>query len=78
VIVAHDFGHDWHLSDGRRGLLSWYPSGELVLSHPDGRQFLLAVIIDEMDLRRRLSGWADHSSTREGLGWLASRLEGCR
>lgn len=78
--VLHDFGHDWRLSDGRRGLLSWEPAtGVLTLAHPDGRPALvLAVIKDELDLRRRLNGWAEHCGTREGLGWLAQRLEGCR
>lgn len=77
--MMHDFGHDWRLSDGRRGLLTWSPiNGELVLCHPDGRSFILTVIYSEAELRRRLDGWAEHSSTREGLGWLAQRLEGCR
>ena len=77
--MMHDFGHDWRLSDGRRGLLTWSPfNGELVLQHPDGRSFILTVIYSEAELRRRLDGWAEHSSTREGLGWLAQRLEGCR
>lgn len=75
----HDFGW-WRISDGRRGLLSWDPAtGSLTMFHPNGEAcYCLAVITDEIDLRRRLEGWAEHCETREGLGWLAQRLEGCR
>jgi hypothetical protein len=72
-------GHDWLLSDGRRAALCWYPfSGELVLQKPSGRNEVLAVIDDEVELRRRLDGWEHHAYTRSGLGWLTSQLDGVR
>jgi hypothetical protein len=72
-----DFGW-WRTASGQRQLLSWWAdSGALTLDGPGGTD-VLAVISDEDDLRRRLSGWADHCDTREGLGWLAQRLEGTR
>ena len=74
-----DFGHDWYLSDGRRGMLCWYPfSGELVLHRPSGRSDVLAVIDDELNVRRRLDGYEHHAYTHSGLGWLAGQLDGCR
>ena len=68
-----DFGY-WPTINGQRELLTWHPtSGILTLgSHA------VAKISDETELRRRLNGWADHCETRDGLGWLAQRLEGCR
>lgn len=77
-MSVSDWGY-WRLSDGRRGLLTWNScTGVLEMRHPAGQNILLAVIADELDLRRRLEGWAEHCTTREGLGWLAQRLEGCR
>lgn len=67
-----DFGW-FRSSGGRRQLLTWHSSGELRLG-----DIVVAVIPGELEVRRRLEGWADHCDTREGLGWLAQRLEGCR
>jgi len=39
---------------------------------------VLAVIDTEEEVNRRLDGWADHNTTKEGLAWLAQRLDGCR
>jgi hypothetical protein len=39
---------------------------------------VLAIVHNEDDLRRRLDGWADHCDLRDGLGWVAQQLEGCR
>jgi hypothetical protein len=74
-----DFGH-WVLPDHRRGLLCWHRlSGDLILHRPDGQtNDLLAVIPDEVELRRRLDGWEHHAFTTNGLAWLAAQLEGCR
>jgi hypothetical protein len=72
-------GHDWLLPDGRRAAVCWYPhSGELVLEKPSGRNEVLAVIDDEVELRRRLDGYEHHAYTRSGLGWLAGQLDGAR
>lgn len=78
-MMSLDLGW-WTLSDGRRALLCWNPhNGQLVLHWPDGfRNDVLAVVHSETELRRRIDGWADHAGTREGLNWLAGRLDGCR
>lgn len=77
-MTSLDFGY-WRLPDGRRALLCWNPhNGQLVLHHPNLHNDLLAVVPSEPELRKRLDGWADHAGSREGLTWLASRLEGCR
>jgi hypothetical protein len=78
-MISLDFGY-WRLPDGRRALLCWNPrTGELILHHPDGvTNDLVAVVYTEPELRRRIDGWVDHSTTREGLGWLAQRMDGCR
>jgi hypothetical protein len=78
-MMSVDFGY-WTLPDGRRALLCWNPhNGQLILHHPDGlRNDLVAVVVSEPDLRKRIDGWADHAGTREGLGWLAQRMSGCR
>lgn len=67
-----DFGY-WRAPGGRRQLLTWHTTGELYLG-----DIVVAVISDEIDVRRRLEGWAEHAGTPEGNGWLAQRLEGCR
>lgn len=65
----------WTMRNGTRRLLTWWSDGgELVLGDTD----ILAIITDEDDLRRRLAGWEDHCDLRDGLGWVASQLEGCR
>lgn len=79
-VLMLDFGW-WRVANGRRGLLSWNSNtGELTIYEPGNgtRCSVMAVINDEVELRRRLEGWAEHCETREGLGWLAQRLEGCR
>lgn len=63
----------WRAPGGRRQLLTWHATGELVLG-----ENVVAVISDELEMRRRLEGWAEHAGTAEGNGWLAQRLEGCR
>jgi hypothetical protein len=77
VSVPLDLGW-WRMRNGQRRLLTWWSdSGALTLDGPGGTD-VLAVIYDEDELRRRLTGWADHCDTREGLGWLAQQLEGNR
>lgn len=74
-----DFGW-WLMPTGMKRLLSWNAgTGELAL-HPLGREeeIVLTVIADEEEVRRRLDGWPDHAGTKEGLGWLAQRLDGVR
>jgi hypothetical protein len=63
----------WPTTGGRRQLLTWHSSGDLYLG-----DIVVAYIPTEIDVRARLGGWAEHCGTREGLGWLAQRLEGCR
>lgn len=76
-----DFGW-WVMPDGARRLLSWNAAThELKLWALDPtrkKDTILAVIDTEDEVRRRLDGWSDHNDTREGLAWLAQRLEGCR
>ena len=64
----------WLDGRGRRQLLAWNSgTGHLYLGST-----AVAKVDTEDELRRRLDGWPDHCLTREGLGWLAQRLEGCR
>lgn len=74
-----DFGQ-WVMPDHRSALLCWHClSGELVLHKPSGRDnVVLAVIRDEVELRRRLDGWEHHCFTGNGLKWLAEQMDGCR
>lgn len=66
---------DWLMRDGtRRGLVYWPDTGGLVLGDVD----VIAVCDDEDDLRRRLEDWPSHCGLRDGLGWIATQLEGCR
>jgi hypothetical protein len=74
-----DFGW-WLMPTGVKRLLTWNEaSGELTLQ-PLGREpvIVLTVIKDEEEVRRRLDGWPDHAGTKDGLGWVAQRLEGVR
>ena len=65
----------WKIRNGQRRLLTWWPdTGALIL----GDQDVIALIHDEDDLRRRLTGYADHCDLPDGLGWVATQLEGCR
>lgn len=71
----------WVHPDGTRRLLSWNAaSHELKFWAVDRRDkdLVLAVIDTEAEVVRRLEGYADHCDTKEGLSWLAQRLEGCR
>jgi hypothetical protein len=74
-----DFGW-WPQPGGTKKLLSWNAETHELTFWPIAREapILLAVIPDEDDVRRRLDGWADHNDTKEGLAWLAQRLDGCR
>lgn len=78
--VWHDSGW-WRMPDGRRRLLSWNAQTcELKLwalgrNEPD---MVLAVIDTEEEVVRRLEGWGAYNDTKEGLAWLAQRLDGCR
>lgn len=76
-----DFGW-WLMPNGSRQLLSWNAAThELKLwsLNPTRREdTILTIIRDEDELRRRLDGWQDHNDTKEGLTWLAQRLEGRR
>lgn len=67
-----DFGW-FRAPGGRRQLLTWHTSGALYLG-----ENVVAVILDEEEVRRRLEGWENHAGTPEGTGWLASVLSGCR
>lgn len=74
-----DFGW-WLMPTGMKRLLSWNAgTGQLSL-FPLGREpeIVLAVVADEAEVQRRLEGWAEHAGTKDGLGWLAQRLEGVR
>lgn len=78
-MTTIDFGHDWLLPTGQRGLLCWHRhNGQLVLHYPSGRSDLITVVRDEDEIRRRLDGWEFHSFTTSGLGWLAGQLDGAR
>lgn len=80
AAVWADYGW-WLMPDGTRRLLSWNAAThELKLwsLHRLQRDIVLAVIPGELEVNRRLEGWADHNDTKDGLGWLAARLEGCR
>lgn len=73
MTVPVDFGY-WRAGLGQRRLLSWDPnSGAITL---DGDP--IAICHDEDDLRRRLLGWPDHCDLIDGLGWVATQLQGCR
>lgn len=64
----------WRAPGGRRQLLSWdNRTGALFMG-----ENILAVLPDELEMRRRMDGWAEHAGTPEGSGWLAQRLEGWR
>jgi hypothetical protein len=68
----------WLTSSGQRRLLTfWADCGAVTLDGPGGLD-VLAIVHNEDDLRRRLDGWADHCDLRDGLGWVAQQLEGCR
>jgi hypothetical protein len=68
----------WLMRDGRRRLLTyWADSGAVTLDGPGGLD-VLAIVHDEDDLRRRLADWPSHCELRDGLGWVAGQLEGCR
>lgn len=67
----------WVQPDGTRRLLSWNAAThELKFWGLDRRQadLIVAVISTEEEVVRR----PDHVDTKEGLAWLAQRLEGCR
>jgi hypothetical protein len=78
--VWADFGW-WLMPNGTRRLLSWNAATKelrLWALHSDQRGDVLAVLATEDEVTRRLEGWAEYNDTKEGLSWLASRLEGCR
>jgi hypothetical protein len=75
-----DFGW-WVHPNGQKKLLSWNAETKELAFWPLTRweqPVALAVIPDEDEVRRRLDGWDAYNSTKEGLVWLANRLEGCR
>ena len=78
--VWADFGW-WVQTNGRRRLLSWNQATKELSLWPLDRTenpIVLAVIETEDEVRRRLDGWDAYNDTKDGLGWLARRLEGCR
>lgn len=80
VFCWVDFGW-WPHPDGFQRLLSWNEETKELSFWPIHRlegPMVLAVIPDEDDVRARLEGWPDHNTTKEGLAWLAQRLEGYR
>lgn len=64
----------WTLPSGQRLLLTWHPHTGLLMLGPHP----VAHITSPLDLERRLAGWADHALSKDGLAWLAQRLQGCR
>lgn len=79
-FVWVDFGW-WIQPNGLRRLLSWNAATHELAFWPllrSEKPTIVAVIDDEDELRRRLDGWADHTDTKEGLAWLAQRLEDYR
>lgn len=71
----------WLMPNGTRRLLSWNAATKELNLWPLDRQqkaMVLAVIDTEDEVNRRLDGWDAYNDTREGLTWLAERLEGCR
>jgi hypothetical protein len=69
-----DFGW-WRMRNGQRRLLTWWSdTGALILGDTD----VIALCGDEDDLRRRLAAWPEHCDLRDGLGWVAQQMEGCR
>ena len=72
-----DMGY-WRMRNGQRRLMSYWPDcGALTLDGPGGLD-VLAICHDEDDLRRRLEDWPSHCDLPDGLGWVATQLEGCR
>lgn len=72
-----DFGW-WVHPDGHKRLLSWNQATKELSFWPLARweePIVLAVIPDEDDVRRLLEGWDTFNHTKEGLSWLAARLE---
>lgn len=65
---------DWATPTGPRTLTWWADTGAVVLGDTD----LIACCEDEDDFRRRIVGYEAHRDQRDGLGWLAQQLEGCR
>jgi hypothetical protein len=64
----------WLMRNGQRRLLTyWADCGAVTLDGPGGLD-VLAIVTDEDDLRRRLSGWEDHCDQRDGLGWVVEQL----
>lgn len=79
-FVWCDFGW-WTQSTGQKRLLSWNAGTKELTFWPLARweePLVLAVIADEDEVRRRLEGWEAYNTSKEGLDWLASRLEGCQ
>jgi hypothetical protein len=77
MSIPLDFGY-WRMKDGRRRLLTFWPDcGAVTLDGPGGLD-ILARCDDEDEIRRRLTDWAEHCDTPDGLAWLANQLEGCR
>lgn len=77
MTMPLDFGY-WIMRNGQRRLLTyWADCGALTLDGPGGLD-VLAVCNDEDDLRKRLAGWEDHCDLRDGLGWVAGQMKGCR
>jgi hypothetical protein len=63
------------MQDGTQRTLEWLSdTGAVVLGGND----VLAIVNNEDDLRRQLSGWADHCELRNGLSWVAAQLLGCK
>ncbi len=74
MSVPIDFGL-WRMRSGQRRLLTFWPdTGAVVLGDTD----VIAIVHDEDDLRRRLQDWPSHCDLADGLGWVASQLQGCR
>jgi hypothetical protein len=70
----------WVQPNGTKRLLTWNAGTHELSLQPIGREepIILAIIATEEEVRRRLDGWPDHAGTKDGLGWLAQRLDGVR
>lgn len=84
TTVWLDRGWWWttnHAGQLTRRLLSWNAATHnltLLANNNYETDMVLAVIDTEEEVVRRLEGWEDYVESRNGLVWLAQRLEGLR
>lgn len=71
----------WLFPDGHQRLLTWNAGSKTLYFcalNPFEKDQLLARIETEDEVRRRLAGWEEHNTTKDGLDWLEKQLKGCR